>query len=146
MAWVQVPLRRTRPQGISPVVRGVGACKGAAGPLKEFIGDNPREPRDLSMTPRGLLLIAALAALVAPAWTVTAPLGAANAPVLLLDFAKDTGERRPREEENHAAVAEVYRALGAGDRVKYLWYAGDHDFPPAARRAAGEWFRRWLLP
>src|SRR5207248_2681560 len=25
------------------------------------------------------------------------------------------GERRPMEEENHAAVAQVYRALGAGD-------------------------------
>jgi hypothetical protein len=54
------------------------------------------------------------------------------------------GERRPMEEENHAAVAQVYRALGAGDRVKYVWYAGDHDFPPVARRAAVEWFRRWL--
>ena len=36
-------------------------------------------------------------------------------------------------------------ALGAGDRVKYVWYAGDHDFPPVARRAAVEWFRRWLV-
>ncbi|HKB02609.1 MAG TPA: hypothetical protein VKD90_10340 [Gemmataceae bacterium] len=56
------------------------------------------------------------------------------------------GERRPMEEENHAAVAEVYRALGAGDRVKYVWYPGDHDFPPAARRAAVDWMRRWLDP
>src|SRR5204863_7638055 len=56
------------------------------------------------------------------------------------------GERRPMEEENHAAVAQVYRALGAGDRVKYVWYAGDHDFPPEARRAAAEWLRRWLVP
>jgi hypothetical protein len=56
------------------------------------------------------------------------------------------GERRPMEEENHAAVSEVYRALGAGDRVKYVWYPGDHDFPPAARRAAVDWFRGWLVP
>jgi dienelactone hydrolase len=54
------------------------------------------------------------------------------------------GERRPMEEENHAAVGEVYQALGAPERVKYVWYPGDHDFPPAARRAAVEWFQRWL--
>jgi dienelactone hydrolase len=54
------------------------------------------------------------------------------------------GERRPMEEENHAAVRQVYQALGAGDRVKYVWYPGDHDFPPAARQAAVEWFRQWL--
>lgn len=54
------------------------------------------------------------------------------------------GERRPMEEENHAAVRAVYQALGAADRVKYVWYPGDHDFPPAARTAAVEWFRRWL--
>jgi hypothetical protein len=54
------------------------------------------------------------------------------------------GERRPMEEENAAAVGEVYRALGAADRVKYVWYPGDHDFPPAMRRAAVEWFKRWI--
>ena len=54
------------------------------------------------------------------------------------------GERRPLEEENYAAVAEVYRALGAGDRVRYVWYAGDHDFPPEMRREAVRWMRRWL--
>ena len=54
------------------------------------------------------------------------------------------GERRPMEEENHAAVAQVYRALGAADCVRYMWQAGDHDFPPEARAAAVEWFQRWL--
>jgi hypothetical protein len=54
------------------------------------------------------------------------------------------GERRPMEEENYAAVGQVYRALGAGERVRYHWYAGDHDYPPEARQAAVEWFRRWL--
>lgn len=54
------------------------------------------------------------------------------------------GERRPREEENHAAVKRVYQALGAGDRVRYVWYPGDHDFPPHVRREAVAWFRRWL--
>jgi hypothetical protein len=54
------------------------------------------------------------------------------------------GERRPREEENCAAVGEVYRALGAGDRVRYVWYPGDHDFPPHVRKEAVEWFRKWL--
>ncbi len=43
-----------------------------------------------------------------------------------------------------AAVAAVYRALGAAHRVKYVWYAGDHDFPPVARKAAVDWLRRWL--
>jgi hypothetical protein len=54
------------------------------------------------------------------------------------------GERRPMEEENCAAVSEVYRALGANDGVKYWWVAGDHDFPPVARQAATAWFHRWL--
>lgn len=54
------------------------------------------------------------------------------------------GERRPMEEENCAAVGQVYRALGCADRVSYVWYPGDHDFPPAARKAAVDWFCRWL--
>lgn len=54
------------------------------------------------------------------------------------------GERRPMEEENCAAVGQVYRALGHADRVRYQWYAGDHDFPPAARRDAVAWFHRWF--
>jgi dienelactone hydrolase len=54
------------------------------------------------------------------------------------------GERRPMEEENHAAVKQVYEALGAADKVKYVWYPGDHDVPPAMREAAVGWFRRWL--
>jgi hypothetical protein len=54
------------------------------------------------------------------------------------------GECRPMEEENYAAVSQVYRALGYADCVRYHWYAGDHDYPPEARRAAVEWFRRWF--
>lgn len=54
------------------------------------------------------------------------------------------GERRPMEEENYAAVQEVYAALGYPERVRYHWYAGDHDYPPEARRAAVDWFRKWL--
>ena len=54
------------------------------------------------------------------------------------------GERRPMEEENYAAVGKVYHALGHADHVRYHWYAGDHDFPPEARKAAVEWFQRWL--
>jgi pimeloyl-ACP methyl ester carboxylesterase len=54
------------------------------------------------------------------------------------------GERRPREEENYAGVSQVYQALGHRERVHYYWYAGDHDFPPVAREAAVDWFRRWL--
>jgi hypothetical protein len=56
------------------------------------------------------------------------------------------GERRPREEENCAAVREVYAALGAADRVRYVWYPGDHDFPPQVRKEAVEWLRRGLGP
>lgn len=51
------------------------------------------------------------------------------------------GERRPFEEENAAAVTAVYRALGAEEKVRYLWHPGDHDFPPDARRRAVEWVR-----
>lgn len=54
------------------------------------------------------------------------------------------GERRPTEEENHAAVRQVYEALGHPDRVRYNWYAGDHDFPPHVRATAVEWFRYWF--
>jgi dienelactone hydrolase len=54
------------------------------------------------------------------------------------------GERRPMEEENCAAVSEVYGALGAPDRVRYVWYPGDHDFPPHVRQEAVAWFSRWL--
>lgn len=55
------------------------------------------------------------------------------------------GERRPMEEENCAAVKQVYQALGYAERVRYHWYAGDHDFPPEAQQAAIEWFRKWLI-
>ena len=54
------------------------------------------------------------------------------------------GERRPMEEENYAGVSHVYRALGASEKVRYHWYAGDHDYPPEAREAAVEWFKRWF--
>jgi dienelactone hydrolase len=54
------------------------------------------------------------------------------------------GERRPMEEENHAAVKQVYTALGVPDNVKYTWYPGDHDFPPPMREAAVAWFKEWL--
>ncbi len=54
------------------------------------------------------------------------------------------GERRPEEEEIHASVSQVYRALGYGERVLYVWYAGDHDYPPEMRKAAVDWFRRWF--
>jgi hypothetical protein len=54
------------------------------------------------------------------------------------------GEHRPMEEENYAAVREVYSALGHADRVRYLWYAGDHDYPPPMRIATVAWFKRWF--
>lgn len=54
------------------------------------------------------------------------------------------GERRPMEEENYAAVSQVYGVLDRAERVRYHWYAGDHDYPPEARQAAVAWFKRWL--
>ena len=54
------------------------------------------------------------------------------------------GERRPMEEESHAAVRAVYETLGAGEKVRYVWYPGDHDFPPPARKAMVEFFKKWL--
>jgi hypothetical protein len=52
------------------------------------------------------------------------------------------GERRPMEEENYAYVRRAYGKHV--ERVRYHWYAGDHDFPPEARAAAVEWFKKWL--
>jgi dienelactone hydrolase len=54
------------------------------------------------------------------------------------------GEHRPREEENYAAVKSVYEVLEAPNRVKYWWYAGDHDFPPEARAEAVRFFQKWF--
>jgi hypothetical protein len=54
------------------------------------------------------------------------------------------GEYRPNEEENAAAVSGLYRRIGAGEKIRYTWCAGDHDFPPPVRAAAIDWFRRWL--
>jgi hypothetical protein len=54
------------------------------------------------------------------------------------------GEHRPMEEENAAAVGAVYRILRAAEKVRYHWYAGDHDFPPEARAAAVEWMQKNL--
>jgi hypothetical protein len=61
-----------------------------------------------------------------------------------LTVSQAVGERRPLEEENHAAVAEVFRIQGATDRLRYLWFSGDHDFPPVARAAAVEWLQKWF--
>jgi dienelactone hydrolase len=52
------------------------------------------------------------------------------------------GERRPMEEENYAHVRQAYGSNV--ERVRYHWYAGDHDFPPEARAAAVEWFKKWF--
>ncbi len=54
------------------------------------------------------------------------------------------GERRPMEEENYPAAKQVYDVLGCPERVRYPWYAGDYDYPPAAQKAAVEWFPRWF--
>jgi hypothetical protein len=54
------------------------------------------------------------------------------------------GERRSMEEENYAAVSQVYEALGCADRARNHGYAGDDDYPPEVRKAAVEWFRRWF--
>jgi dienelactone hydrolase len=72
-----------------------------------------------------------------------AELTALTAPRPLL-IGQAAGERRPLEEENAAYVQRVYQLEDAADRVRYVWYAGDHDFPPAARTAAVDWFRHWL--
>lgn len=54
------------------------------------------------------------------------------------------GEHRPIEEENCGFVYDAYRAAGEAGRVRYMWYAGDHDFPPVARAAAMQWFHKWF--
>ena len=32
----------------------------------------------------------------------------------------------------------------AHGKVRYVWYPGDHDYPPHVRKEAVEWFKRWL--
>ena len=54
------------------------------------------------------------------------------------------GELRPLEEQNYAAVSQVYEDARSAEKVRYIHYAGDHDFPPEARQAAVEWFNRWF--
>jgi dienelactone hydrolase len=43
-----------------------------------------------------------------------------------------------------AGAAPVYELLGAADRLRAIYPAGGHDFPPDARQAAYEWLDRWL--
>jgi Prolyl oligopeptidase family len=62
-------------------------------------------------------------------------------PLLVLQA---VGERRPMEEANAAAVAQVYAALDASRQCRYVWHPGDHDFPPKARALAADWFARYL--
>jgi len=41
-------------------------------------------------------------------------------------------------------AAEVYRQLGAGDRIMMFDYPGDHNYPPDAKRLSFSWLDRWL--
>jgi hypothetical protein len=43
-----------------------------------------------------------------------------------------------------AGAEPVYELLGAKDRLRAIYPAGGHDFPPEARRVAYEWLDRWL--
>jgi acetyl esterase/lipase len=43
-----------------------------------------------------------------------------------------------------ALARPVYELLGAGDRLAALYPDSGHSFPPESRRAAYEWFDRWL--
>ena len=43
-----------------------------------------------------------------------------------------------------ARAAEVYRQLGAGDRITLFSYPGEHNYPPAAKRLSFSWLDRWL--
>lgn len=43
-----------------------------------------------------------------------------------------------------ARAAEVYRELGAGDRIAMFSYPGDHNYPPDAKRFSFSWLDRWL--
>jgi hypothetical protein len=60
--------------------------------------------------------------------------------------ARAVGDRRQWREEYGAVVTQVDDALGTGDRVRYVWYPGDHHFPPNAQMPAVDWFKGWLNP
>lgn len=54
---------------------------------------------------------------------------------------------RVTDEETTSRISKALdgiQALGCRERVLHHWYAGDHDYPPEARKAAVDWFRRWL--
>jgi hypothetical protein len=78
-----------------------------------------------------------------PAPVTFAELSALVAPRALA-VGQAVGERRPGDEETCAYVKDVYASLGAADRVRCVWYPGDHDYPPHVRREAVLWLRRML--
>lgn len=120
-AWANGPVSDFLEHGMHWAVPKGGGASQSLPALRPFILDR-------SLTPP--LTFAEFTSLIAPR---------------ALAVGQAVGERRPMEEENAAAVGDVYRALGAADRVRYVWYPGDHDFPPHVRGEAAAWFRRWLL-
>ncbi len=46
--------------------------------------------------------------------------------------------------EKIAAADEVYRGLGAGDRLSLFTFPGGHNYPPVAKRHSFTWFDRWF--
>ena len=43
-----------------------------------------------------------------------------------------------------AQAEEIYRALGAGDRLDLFSFPGGHNYPPVAKRHSFNWLDRWL--
>ena len=43
-----------------------------------------------------------------------------------------------------AQAEEIYRALGAGDRLELFSFPGGHNYPPVAKRHSFNWLDRWL--
>ncbi len=67
---------------------------------------------------------------------------AAPRPLLIMACEPEVVDYRLAEKT--AKAAEIYRRLGAGDRLMLFSFPGGHNYPPLAKRHSFNWFDRWL--
>jgi dienelactone hydrolase len=66
------------------------------------------------------------------------------APRPLLLMQTESEFQRDETVNKAARAAEVYRRLGAGDRIALFSYPGEHNYPPVAKRFSFSWLDRWF--
>jgi len=67
---------------------------------------------------------------------------AAPNPLLIMSCEPEVDDYRLVDKVDRAR--RVYRELGAEERLDLFSFPGGHNFPPAAKRVAFQWFDRWL--